>query len=71
MAGSPIPRLGVGNNRSYRKCAGEDGSGADRYSGRRSFDKTVSSKPLAFAAGAAAMGIEWRFGTRIRFGVHI
>ena len=33
---------------------------------RRTFDKTVSSKPLAFTADAAAMGIEWRFGTRIR-----
>ena len=27
------------------------------------FDKTVSSKPLAFAADAAPMGIEWRFDT--------
>ncbi len=61
-------RFGLGNDRSYRKCAGEDGSGADGYSGRRSFDKTVSSKPLAFAAGAAAMGIQCRSGTQVRVG---
>jgi len=52
------------NDRSYRKCAGADGSGADRCSNRCTFDKTVSSKPLVFAADAAPMGIEWRFGTR-------
>src|SRR6266478_8685176 len=42
--------------------------GADGRAGRRTFDKTVSSKPLAFAAGAAPMGIEWRFATRVRVG---
>jgi hypothetical protein len=40
-------------------------------SGRRTFDKTVSSKPLAFAADAAPMGIQWRFGTQVRAGVRI
>jgi hypothetical protein len=49
-------------------CAGEDGRGAKEWPNRRTFDKTVSSKPLAFAADAAAadaaaMGIEWCFGT--------
>ena len=63
--------LGMINDRSYRKCAGADGSGADGCSGRRSFDKTVSSKPLAFAADAAPMGIEWHFGTQIRFGARL
>ncbi len=60
------PRTGSGtrNDRSYRKCAGADGWGADGCSGRCTFDKTVSSKPLAFAADAATMGIEWHFGTR-------
>jgi hypothetical protein len=59
------------NDRSYRKCAGEDAPGADGCSGRRTFDKTVSSKPLAFAADAAPMGIQWRFGTRVRVGTRI
>jgi hypothetical protein len=54
------------NDRSYRKHAGEDTSGTAERQGRRAFDKTVSSKPLAFAAGAAAMGIEGAFGTRVR-----
>jgi len=54
------------NDRSYRKCAGENAPGADRSSGRRTFDKTVSSKPLAFAADAAAMGIDCLSGTRVR-----
>ena len=40
-----------------------DVAGVEEISGRRTFDKTVSSKPLAFAADAAAMGIEWCFGT--------
>ena len=56
------------NARSYRKCAGEDGSGADGCWGRRTFDKTVSRKALAFAGDAGPMGIEWRFGTRVRVG---
>ena len=59
------------NDRSYRKCAGEDAPGVDGGSGRRTFDKTVSSKPLAFAADAAPMSIQWRFGTRVRVGVGI
>ncbi len=44
--------FGLGNDRSYRRSAGENGLGADGRAGRRTFDKTVSSKPLAFAAGA-------------------
>ena len=40
------------NDRSYRKCAGEYGWGAEEGSGRRTFDKTVSSEPFAFAADA-------------------
>jgi len=40
-----------------------DVAGVEEISGRRTFDKTVSSKPPAFAADAAAMGIEWCFGT--------
>lgn len=59
--GGLVPR----NDRSYRKCAGEDAPGADGCSGRRTFDKTVSSGPLAFAAGAAAMGFQCRFGTSV------
>jgi len=58
-----ISRLGPTNDRSYRKCAGEDGWGANECGGRRTFDKTVSRKPLAFAADAAAMGIDRCFGT--------
>jgi len=54
------------NDRSYRKCAGEDGWGANECGGRRTFDKTVSSKPLAFAADAAPMGIDCFSGTRVR-----
>jgi hypothetical protein len=65
------PGLLLINDRSYRKCAGENASGAGGCSGRRTFDKTVSSKPLAFAADAAPMGIQWRFGTRVRVGVRI
>ena len=61
----------VKNDRSYRKCAGEDASGLDGRSGRRTFDKTVSSKPLAFAVDAAPMGIQWRFGTGVRVGRRI
>jgi len=38
-------------------------------SGRRAFDKTVSSKPLVFVADAAAMGIECCFGTEVRVDV--
>ena len=45
--------------------------GADGGSGRRTFDKTASSKPLAFAADAAAMGIQWRCGTWVRVGTRI
>lgn len=54
------------NARSYRECAGWNGSGEDRCSGRRTLDKTVSSKPLAFAVGAVAMGIQCDFGTLVR-----
>ena len=36
--------------------------------GRRTFDKAVSSKPLAFAADAAPMGIQCGFGTRVLVG---
>ena len=43
------------NDRSYRKCAGEDGWRANECSNRRPFDKAVSGTPLAFAADAAAM----------------
>ena len=39
--------------------------------GRRTFDKAVSSKPLAFAADAAPMGIQWGFGTRVMVGRRI
>jgi hypothetical protein len=53
------------NDRSYRKCAEEYVPGANGCPGRRTFDKTVSSKPLAFAADAAPMGIECRFGTQV------
>jgi hypothetical protein len=42
-----------------------------RTSGRRAFDKTVSSKRLAFAADAAAMGIDCCFGTRVQLGEHL
>jgi hypothetical protein len=38
--------------------------------GRRTFDKTVSSKPLAFAADAAPMGIDCFSGTRVRVCEH-
>jgi hypothetical protein len=61
-------RLGTPNDRSYRKCAGEDASCGNECSSRRTFDKAVSSKPLAFAADAGPMGIECRFGTRVRVG---
>ena len=37
-------------------------------SGRRTFDKAVSSKPLVFAADAAPMGIECGFGTSVLVG---
>jgi hypothetical protein len=56
------------NDRSYRKRAGEHRCGAAEHSGRRAFDKTVSSKPLAFAADAAAMGIDCCCGTRVWVG---
>ena len=56
------------NDRSYRKSAGEISFGAYERAGRRTFDKTVSSRPLAFAAGAAPMGIEWRFAIWVGVG---
>jgi hypothetical protein len=40
--------------------------GANEWSNQRTFDKTVSKKPLAFAADAAAMGIDCCFGTRVQ-----
>ena len=40
-------------------------AGVEEISGRRTFDKTVSSKALAFAADAAAMGIDCSFGTSV------
>ena len=42
-----------------------DVAGVEEISGRRTFDKTVSRKPLAFAADAAAMGIDRCFGTLV------
>jgi len=39
--------------------------------GALSIRSIVSSKPLAFAAGAAPMGIQWRFGAGVLVGACI
>jgi len=45
--------------------------GCGRKFGRRTLDKTVSSKSLAIAVDAVAMGIQWHFGTVVRVGADI
>ena len=44
------------NDRSYRKCAGAEKLRTREVVGRRTFDKTVSSKPLAFCGGRGSHG---------------
>ena len=59
------------NDRSYRKCAGEVlDMWTDVRAGALSI-RPFQSKPLAFAADAAPMGIQWRFGTWVRVGRRI
>jgi len=54
-----VKSLAFIGNASAHDCRGED----VRVS-RGIFDKETRRKPLAFAADAAAMGIEGRFGTQ-------
>ena len=60
-------RISARNDRSYRKCAGGHGWGAEEGSGRRSFDKDYFQvSPWRLRRTRSLMGMDCSFDTAVR-----